>query len=1018
MVTPNPKQQECIDNIDGKVLVLAGPGTGKTFTIVQRIKSMIKNKGISPEKILCLTFTEAAAGEMKNRIDKELDKLDSGVNVYTYHSFCNEIIQENSDEFEIPENYRIISEPVAKAFIKNCIDEINPVAYRTDKNDPYFYIKEIKNGINNIKQYRLTKEKYFYNLEHNPNWKPQLNELKLKRQEKIDSGKKVAKSLEDDIKSLEKNIAKAAELWDFYELYIQKTEQNHYIDFNDMISMVLEKFENNSGFLEKIANKYEYILVDEYQDTNKSQNDIVFALTKALKSENVFVVGDDDQIIYSFQGAKLDTIEKFLLEFPETKVICLTENMRSTQSILDAAREIAKQDNKRLEVNPKFVQYNITKSLTAKNEKVTLKDSKVRCYKYADVLQEYNEIVREIDDIINSDNCPKDDKGNKLYSEIAILAKSNAELETFAQMFKDRNIPYELKEGKNIFSIKSTIAIIYYMQALVNPELNSDKLFKLLLLPPFSVSPKDYETIAKSCSNNKAFIDCLTGIPSENLENYLKIKQFTDTFEYLQKYRTNETLRNTILEIGAKTGIFDYYLNSDINRTENIAGIKKLIDEACAFSDINKIITLDDFVQYLEISLNDDIEIRTDKAPQKLNAIQLSTYHSAKGKEYEIVYMPTVINYKWESNSKSQKINIPLSPLEAKNEEQLKEQKISDCIKVMYVGMTRAKHTLRISYYFNPNRPQVKPSQFITNIQEIFEKEPTPFIYDEQSFWDEIHKSIVKKDYDYKKDFSSFVDSKLAEKPFSASSINKYLACPRQYFYKYILNLESKAGNPNNMSYGSAVHCACEYAIKFAKENNFYPAKENFINVFKTELSKLPMSDYQQRQIYEQRGEDKLAKFYPQLCVTPVSMLYDVENKFSSNTDNIDFVGYIDRVDKNPDGTYTIYDYKTGNAKGKNDIKFGGKHEDYYIQMGLYKYYFEQTTGKKVKETTFIFPEDFEKNLTIVFSEQDCEAVYNKLKSTVSDIRSQKFEPVKNRSKLKAPCQYCPFSDFCEIDII
>lgn len=341
MVTPNKKQQECIDNIEGQYLVLAGPGTGKTFTVVRRIENIISH-GTEPSKILCLTFTDTAANEMKKGIDKQLGEIDSDVNVYTYHSFCNEIIKDNPREFELPENFRLITNAVSRAFIKECIDEINPVAYRSERNDPYYYINDILNGIIAIKQNRLTKEQYFYNLEHNPNWILKLNDLETEKKEIIANGKNPTAKLLGNIAKINKNIAKIRELWQFFELYTKKMNTNKYIDFNDMISMVLNKFDNDVSFLSDIANKYEYILVDEYQDTNKSQNDIVFSLTKGLNKKNVFVVGDDDQIIYTFQGARLDTIERFLTEFPDTKVVCLEENMRSTQSILDVAREIAK----------------------------------------------------------------------------------------------------------------------------------------------------------------------------------------------------------------------------------------------------------------------------------------------------------------------------------------------------------------------------------------------------------------------------------------------------------------------------------------------------------------------------------------------------------------------------------------------------------------------------------------------------------------------------------------------------
>lgn len=1013
MPTPNTKQQECIDNLNGQYLVLAGPGTGKTFTIVKRIQNMI-SQGVNPEKILCLTFTETASKEMKSRIDSELNALDSGVNVYTYHSFCNEIIKDNPKDFELPENFRLISTAVSRSFIKECIDEIKPIAFRTEKNDPYYFLNDILNMITAVKQNRLTKEKYFYNLENNQNWIPQLEVWKNKNIEAVKNGKKETNL--SKISTLEKSIAKAKELWLFYELYAEKMNKYHYIDFNDMITMVLEKFEKDAGFLAKIANKYEYLLVDEYQDTNPIQNEVIFNLVKGLDEKNVFVVGDDDQIIFTFQGARLDTIEKFLKEFPETKVICLNENMRSTQTILDVAREIAKQDTNRLEINPEFSRFNITKDLTAKNEKTCQKDKKVRFYRYADAIQEYNEIVKEIEGIVNSPDCPLDENGNKAYSEIAILTRSNTELETFAEMLKDKNIPYELKEGKNIFNIKSVTIMYYYMQMLVNPELYSDRIFRILLNPPFNINSKDYEKIYEVRTKNKSLINSIKELTPQDCQNYKLIEKFTTDFDKLREFISTETLRNIILEIGNRTGIFEYYLNAEINRCENIAGLKKLLDIANEISDINKTSGLEDFINYLDTCIIEEIEIKTDKAPVKMNAVQLSTYHSAKGKEYEYVYMPTLFNTKWESK-KTDKPEIPLAPCEAKTDDEFKAQKYADCIKVMFVGMTRAKHTLRLSY-FTPSGTRTKLTCFIANIQDILEKEETPFEYNETSYWEEMTKSLIKKEYDYKKDFTTLVDLKTKDKFFSPNSINKYLKCPRQFLFDYVLDLSSKATNPDAYSFGSAVHRACEFAINYAIQNKTYPQKEDFIKTFKEDAQNRAFSSYEQRQIHLERGEKALETFFHHLTDTPIESLMYTEHNIKFNIEGNNFTGIVDRIDKNEDGTYSIYDYKTGSAKNQNDIGLGKNHEDYYNQIGLYKYLFEKSTGNKVKDTTFIFPEYPESNFTLELNEEECEAIKDKFLDAIKNIKSYNFEPCSDRNKNSAPCKYCGFKDFCNLEVI
>ena len=347
-------------------------------------------------------------------------------------------------------------------------------------------------------------------------------------------------------------------------------------------------------------------------------------------------------------------------------------------------------------------------------------------------------------------------------------------------------------------------------------------------------------------------------------------------------------------------------------------------------------------------------------------------------------------------------------------EEELKEIKISDRIKVMYVGMTRAKHTLRLSYVKTSNGKAKKPSKFISNIQDMFEREPMPFEYDENSFWDELSKTILKRDYDYETEFHSLVDNVLKNKYFSPTSVNTYLKCPRQYLYDDILKLSSKSGNADNMHYGTAVHDACEYAVNYAIENKKYPEKQEFINKFKNKLSVLQISSMGARRILEERGDKALSEYYVQLTSTPISMLYKTEEKVVLEFDGVKFKGYIDRIDKNPDGTYVIYDYKTGNAKTDKMVCPGGNHEDYYNQIGLYKYYYEKAADVIVSDTAFIFPEDCTKNLTLNLSEEDCVSIQNKFKTAVEDIKKYKFEPTYN----KEVCKYCQYKEFCSMEVI
>ncbi|MCQ2957416.1 MAG: ATP-dependent helicase, partial [Candidatus Gastranaerophilales bacterium] len=829
-LTPNKEQQKCIDNIEGQYLVLAGPGTGKTFTVIQKIKAML-DKQIAPEKILCLTFSDAAADEMRKKMEETFGTPDIPINIYTYHSFCNEIISESPEEFELPENYHVINPTIQHEFLKEDVDEYKAVYLRSKKNDPYSCFTETFERFTQIKRKRLTKEQYFHNLQTNEIYYPKLKKLQE------------TKGKEKDIAELQLKINKMEETWSLYELYKAKMEKEHYIDFDDMITLVLNKFETAPSFLNEVANRYEYIMVDEYQDTNELQNLIVFNLVSALETKNIFVVGDDDQIIYSFQGANLDTIQNYLTKFPETKIICLKENMRSTQSILDVAMVIANQDTRRLD----YSKYGIDKNLVAKNEKLTEKNKKVRVTQYNNQEHEYIEIVNEVSELINSEDCPKDKEGKKNLAEIAVLMTSNDSLKEFSQYLFNKNIPFELKNGKSIFEIKSSTMLLYYLRMIVNPEMYSDTVLKLLLLPPYNINPCDFSLFYERSSKDKTYIQTLREIDDwiepDKIENFLNI------YDELSEFNACESVKNTVLEVVNKTGMLKYYLNEEIDKAENIGGLKKMIDEAADFSEIHNNITLEAFVDYLNVIQNDrNLDITIDKPPVVQNAIQLLTYHGSKGREFEYVYLPSLSASKWESSSASFKPKVPVSNLEQQSDDYWKEYKKSDRVKNMYVGMTRAKHTLRLSYLQDCKRPSKWITTEIAGLTEKVVKET----FTNESYYEIIAQQIQKNEYDYKRDFNERVNCFIKNKKYSPTEVNNYLSCPKKYLYGNVLDLNPRVNytdSLNALNYGNAVHNTCEEIIEKAIKENEYPSKEFFLEVFNRQLDKLAFTSREQREI-------------------------------------------------------------------------------------------------------------------------------------------------------------------------
>lgn len=1056
-------QEICINKHEGVYLVVAGPGVGKTYTVVKRIQKMLNN-GIEADKILCLTFSDAAAREMKNRIGEE-----NNINVFTYHSFCLAIMEEYSEYFD-SYSPKIITDSHKRTLINECIDELNPVAYNNEKNNPYQYCDSILAGIEEIKKNRIkSKEIFYYYLENNPVWIPHLKTLEKEQEIKPTKGRL------QEIKALSDKIGKMKELWQFYELYNQKMQELNYIDFFDMINIVLEKFENpSSSLLDLISQKYTHVIVDEYQDTNTAQNDIVFSLAK--KIDNIFVVGDDDQIIYTFQGAHLDTVEKFLNneEFQDDKkvnILCFDKNYRSTQNILDLACTFAQlQDNgfyrymsAKSGLSAKEKEYYqttpppklrliskcaikddkgnlLTKKLTASNPDIIPLNKPVEFIEFTKKDDERDYIVQKIVELKN--------KGLKELSEVAILTRTNEELKEYAIYLKANGVPVEITGGKNIFEINSVNCLVTYLQFLVNPEKYSDKMLSFMLLNPYHIDPRDYKTLCDYMTHNNTVIDNIKNMIESSFEKE-KLEKFIETYEYLKKYISCENSKNALIEIASKTGILDYYFSEEVNRLENIRGFRKLLDEADSYFDIHKNqgSSFKLFVDYLTNLIESGIKIRLDKEDKPLNAVQLSTYHSSKGREFEYVFMPYLTKGKWESNSSCYKDIIPTKPIEGEDYDDVitkeNQAKFLDNIKLLYVGITRAKHSLFLSYTKTNDSVHGRLSWFISQLIE--DEKLNNIINKKYNFEFESNCTIPKYTYDYREEFKDYIISKLPDR-FSVSGLNMYRNCPKQYFYNYILGLKSEFASMDNASFGTAMHSAFEYTIKEVMNNKKYPSSDIVYEIFSKKLDTL-ICDYPENlkqsakeNIFSPNGYyEKFKALVDEKNIDPngiyvknpkldnsISDYHEIYAEYPLNYETeidgkkVILTGFIDRLDKDKNGNYLIYDYKS-----KEHCDTISPSDNYFYQMAFYKYVFElEHPDCKVVSATFLLPLEADKNHEINLIEKFnkpvkdsdktlFEARIEELINCIRGIYNFEFDIPK-----KPKCDYCPYKQFCSARII
>lgn len=1016
IIKPNSKQQQAIDILNGQVMLLAGPGTGKTFTVIHRIEKMLAD-GVEPSSILCLTFSDAAASEMRQRLIKKMGVVASAVDIYTYHSFCNDLIKTYPDKFEMTSGVKLITDAEKISIMKECIDDANLKFFVPSRADRYFFTKNFISYVEKLKTQRVLKDEYMACIDTNPMLMPRYKELESEIYEREQAGNTKNKTRYNELEKIKTNIEKAKELWTLFELYSTKMINKNLIDFSDMINLVLTSFEEDSQFLSEVSNKYKYFLVDEYQDTNDLQNQIIFNLLDGNDEKNIFVVGDDDQIIYGFQGAKSDNIENFLTKYPNTTVICLEENNRSTQTILDFSNLIVNQDENRLENNLYFKEkYNISKKLTAKNPKIIVKDKKIKRIQFGEILQEFNYIVDDIKTLIKSDFAPKTDEDKIDYSQIAIISKKRAELQTFAELLKSKNIPFQIDEGKSIFAIRSTILIYFYIKAMNNYLTSSDKLFGLLLSEPFKIDQQDYNKILeeKRLWKKDESSDFITLMRNLNgWKNPEKITKFLETFDYLQDYASSNNLRNTVVEIINRTGLLTYFYKSGKNRSENLAGIRKIISEATDFQNSDSTKNLSDFVKYLDDCFENEIDINLDKDSVVQNAVQLMTYHGSKGREFEYVYLPNLISSNWEDFRMPGEYKLITEDVPDKDTAQAKKD--SELLKLLFVGITRAKHTLTISFADSNNGKAQQITKYLEPTAN-YDFDSEQFECSADNLTTEFYRSVSSDVFDNQKAFKNEIEERVKSVVLSPSRLNDYLCCPRKFFYVKVLGIDVEEADWDGANFGTLIHSLLERAVKVAKESA-YPTLEEILEKFRLGMDGMKFSSEAKKEKYFKQGQKLLTNYYPYFSQIPISRITDIEFSFYGVDVDGDFItGKIDRIEKNSDGTFELYDYKTGNYSSEKKIAPNEEKQNYFNQLCFYKYAYEKLTGNKVSKVGIIYVENHEKSVDKYLTDDDMKYIETLIKDTYQNIKALKFNPIKEDKQ--GACKNCVYKQLCKLDLI
>jgi DNA helicase-2/ATP-dependent DNA helicase PcrA len=1014
----NPSQKEAVETIDGPLMVIAGPGTGKTQLLSARTANIVKTTDINPGNILCLTYTETGATEMRNRLMQIMGTAGGDVAVHTFHSFGTWIISQYPNYFIDQKALRPLDDISKYQVLESLLAGLpfrHKLAVR-DENENFVWLSSLGDLIRAIKQSGLSVQQLKDINASNKKSAPKLNEmvqdlfsstLSIKNinelqhvvddyQSKIadDSLSKtliaeINEAIEECIK-----IGKTGPLGDWrtkhvttldgqkvlktftnlellddslglYEQYQQILEKKGRYDYEDMVNWATDVLNAEQDVLLDLAEQFQYIMVDEYQDTNGSQNALLDALLLAnpLNSPNIMVVGDDDQAIMRFQGAEYSGMMNFTKKY-NPKIIILTDNYRSSQPILDLSREVMTSTPDRLEVLLSDI--GLDKKLTAKNDQ---RNCQIEHRSYQSLTTQYSEIADDIAKLI---------KAGVPANQIAVIGKKHAPLGDFAQHLDQRKISFSYDRRQSILEnskIERLIELAKYICLLSEDKDAANHLLPTILAANYwELGPLDSYKIASAAREQKvSWLDVMLGSEKKEwqdiaeilitLAKLSKVTNFTNMLDLLVG-------RQDIPDTAMQKSPYKKYLDSEdpdgyFSLLSHLIILRTKVLEAKPGA--NKLYDMIDVVQQYKTS---DIDIH-DNNPLlsgNLNGVQLMTAHGSKGREFDYVIILSAIDEMWgkKARSRTQKIPLPenliLYPAGDSD---------SDRIRLLYVAMTRAKnHLIFTSYQLNDNG---KP----TNSLALIDQEPNavlePKINDKNidlqtGILDTAWNAVTPQN---KRNLQTILQPHINTYKLSASAIQSFVDVryggPMVFVEKSLLKFPSAYNIYTAL--GSASHSTIEYAYRaFSMDQPLSEAK-----IIKHLDNELDMSGLTKIELASarQHAHSFIPRFIKYFTSNDFNKIIYTEKYLNAviTQNAVSITGSIDAIAEH-NSKLNIIDYKTGkppqdgwNTKSLSESKKIGLHFNKQ-QLYFYKILMDECSAisKPVESAELIFVESADEN--------------------------------------------------------
>lgn len=880
--TLNPEQLEAVTHQQGPLLIIAGAGTGKTTVITKRVEHLILEKKVSPSHILALTFTEKAAAEMVTRIDEILPYGYTNLWIETFHAFCDRLLRQESIHIGLNPGFDLLTEAESLLFLRKHLFKFE-LQYFRPLGNPMKFLQGMLTHFARLKDDDITPEQY------------------------LTFSKTLSKR--SDIEEVEKQ--KTMELAKAFETYEKLKTKEGVMDFSDLISNTLKLLRARPNILKQYQEQFEYILVDEFQDTNYAQNEMAILL--AGKKQNITVVGDDDQSIYRWRGAALANMLQFRSHFPNAKIISLTKNYRSTQIILDSSYKLIQNNNPdRLEIKE-----NIDKKLIAVRG---IQGDGIEFLHGTRAEDEAELVTQKIkEDII---------KNKRKFNDYAILVRANDHALPFQRALERLKIPYQFLGPGHLFQQDEIKDLICYLRVLSDIE-DSSSLYRILTLPLFSIQARDIATLlTHSKKNNLTLFESMEQVDETSLttEGKESVKRILEMIKKHLEQIPQENAGQILYHFMEDSGLMGHYLDPSSLKTERQAqNIAKLFDKLQSYATNHDDASVFAIVDWIDLSMElGESPLAAEVDWTENNAVNILTVHSSKGLEFPVVFMVNLVTQRFPSRDRKEQIPVPLELIKEElpqGDENLEEER-----RLFYVAMTRAKDKLFFSSakFYGEGKRERKVSPFVLEalskeyIESILQKETKEEV--QQLSLLEVFNANFKNEKEMEKEKKA--ESRVPIEFISYSQIQTFNTCPLHYKLKYILNVPSPASAA--LSYGISVHSTLrDFFLQMKSEQKIQP--EMIHNLLKTNwINQGYTSKLHEEQSYTQANEMLFSYAKKTLEEKPDTIAIELPFQFSLN--KLKVGGRIDRIDRLPDGKIEIIDYKTGptvpdEKKVKNDFQ-------------------------------------------------------------------------------------------------